>query len=132
MLSFLHPWDYCWTCDSDTDVKIELKSISPWWKTINFYQNVLHIKTHIEKCHRKDGEQSKKHLSHKFFYMYFFLYFSLYSFLVSQDVLHIKTRRLRKEECFCNHCIATPVYLTKTILKTKSNARFNMNEADLH
>ena len=49
-----------------------------------------------------------------------------------QKELHIKTHRLRKEECSCNLCTAViPIYLTKTVLKTKSNATFYMKEGDL-
>ena len=49
-----------------------------------------------------------------------------------QKVLHIKTHRLRKEECFCNLCIAmNSNLLEENRTKTKSNATFNMKEVDL-
>ena len=64
----------------------------------------------IEKYYHHDGEQLT-------FY---------------QKVLHIKTHRLRKEECFCNLCIAmNSNLLEENRTKTKSNATFNMKEVDL-
>ena len=46
MLSFLHPWDYCWKCEFDIDVKIE-----------NYYHhdenNYSFIKKYISKHRAK-------------------------------------------------------------------------------
>ena len=36
ILSLLHRWDYCWKCEFDVDIKIEYRSISPWWRAIRF------------------------------------------------------------------------------------------------
>ena len=48
-----------------------------------------------------------------------------------QKLLHIKTQ-VRKEECFCNLCIATNSnLLAKTVLNAKSNGTFNINKVDL-
>ena len=49
-----------------------------------------------------------------------------------QKVLHIKTNRLRKIERLCNIRLAINAnYLTKTVLKAKSDSKFNMQEVIL-
>ena len=49
-----------------------------------------------------------------------------------QIVLHIKTHTIRKEECFCNLCVAMySNLLDENHTKTKSNATFNMREINL-
>ena len=49
-----------------------------------------------------------------------------------RKVLHIKTHRLGKEECFCNLCIAMNFnLLNENRTKTKTNATFKMKEVDL-
>ena len=73
-------------CEFNTDFKIELKSITSWWRAINFLLNSILIKAHT----------------------------------------------IRKEECFCNLRIAwIPIYLTKTMLRQKSNATFSMKGVEL-
>ena len=47
MLSFLHPWDYCWKCEFDTDVKIE-NYYQHDGEQLGFYKK-KHIKTPSKK-----------------------------------------------------------------------------------
>ena len=42
MLPFLHRWDYCWKCELDTDVKIEV-----YYNGDNGEQLGLYKKVHI-------------------------------------------------------------------------------------
>ena len=43
MLSFLHPWDYCWNCEFDIDVKIE--NYNHHDREQLFFYEKVHIKT---------------------------------------------------------------------------------------